>query len=203
MFNLSFTPEQLAGLVKDAEGGGGYYFVSPDEEAVQAGQSRAWWEQVEITAVEVVEDPKGDDFPNNQRVKVEVSFRVADEGVALDHRMGEIGPSENSGASQTDRFWLVPVSEKDNLNTMTDISAGKLGQLAFAALGLSHEDPESIPKDDEGGVDVLSLVQQAQGNFVWARFRRKKEEYVDRESGETKETFRTEFTQAMPVEVEG
>ena len=203
MLNIAMSPEQFAGLVKDAEGGG-FGLLSPDEEAVKAGSPRAWWEQVEITKVEVEADPGGDDFPNSERHKVSVEFRVVDEGQWLDHQMGELGPSENAGRAQTDRVYGVPVSEKSNLNTMTEISTGKLGQIAFAVLNISVEEGlEGIPTDDEGNVNPLELVQQAQGTFMWARFRRYRDDYVKKGDTEPTENYRTEFSQAMPVEVEG
>lgn len=201
MFNIAMSPDRFLGLVKDAEGGGGFYLLSPDEDAVKAGQPRAWWEQVEISAVEVEHDPKGDDFPNSERHKVSVTFRVVDEATWLGHDMAPLGASENAGRSQTDRFYLTPPSEKDNLNTMTDISTGKLGQAAFAGLNLNAEDPSTIPTDAEGNVNPVELIQQSQGTFIWARFRRYRDDYV--KDGETKEAYRTEFSQAMPIEVEG
>ena len=203
MFNIAFSPDQLVGLVKDAEYTGGRFFVSPDEDAVKAGQPRAWWEQVEVTKVLVEDDPKGDDFPNNQRVKVTLGFRVADEGQWLDHQMSVLGQSENAGRSQDETFYLTPTSEHENLNKMTDISSGKLGQVAFAGLNLNPEDPSSLPVDAEGKVDLLSLVQQAQGTFMWARFRRYRDDYVKAGETEATEAYRTEFSQATPVEVEG
>ena len=203
MLNIAMSPEQFAGLVKDAEGTG-FGFLSPDEDAVEAGQKRAWWEQVEITKVEVEDDPAGDNFPNNARVKVSVEFRVADEGNWLDHEMKDLGLSENAGRTQTDRFYVVPVSEVENLNKMTNISTGKLGQIAFAGLNINTEEGlDAIPTDAEGNVNPLELVQQAQGTFMWARFRRYKDSYTKEGDSKPTEMKRSEFSQAMPIEIEG
>ena len=203
MLNIAMSPDQLIGLVKDAEGGGGFYLTSPDEDAVKAGQPRAWWEQVEIASVEIEHDPKGDNFPESERHKVSVTFRVVDEATWLGHDMAPLGASDNAGRSQTDRFYLTPPSEKDNLNTMTDISTGKLGQAAFAGMNLSADNPEGIPTNSEGKVDPLELIQQATGTFVWARFRRYRDDYTKAGESTPTEAYRTEFSQAMPIEVEG